>query len=62
MNVNKFVASDASCYIFLCECRNEHDTPLSCAAKAGKHDIVAYLLTIKSVTAEGTAPDEVHSM
>ena len=42
--------------------RNKHHTPLSCAAKAGKHDIVAYLLTIKGVTAEGTAPNEVHTM
>ena len=28
-------------------------TPLSAAAKAGKHEIVAYLLSIPLVTAEG---------
>ena len=34
-------------------------TPLSAATKAGKHEIVAYLLSIPGVSAEGVATDEV---
>ena len=34
-------------------------TPLSAAAKAGKHEIVAYLLSIPGVSAEGVATEEV---
>ncbi|CAI8015846.1 Transient receptor potential cation channel subfamily A member 1 homolog [Geodia barretti] len=33
-------------------------TPLSVAAKAGKHEIVAYLLSIPGVSAEGVAAEE----
>ena len=39
---------------------NKRQTPLSCAAEAGKHDIVAYLLSISGVTTEGVNMDEVH--
>ena len=35
------------------------ETPLSAAAKAGRHEIVAYLLSIPGVSAEGVAKDEV---
>ena len=35
------------------------ETPLSAAAKAGKHEIVAYLLNIRGVSAEGVATDKV---
>ena len=47
-------------YDFTCVCyRDECHTPLSCAAEAGKHDIVSYLLSISGVTAEGIKTDEV---
>ena len=41
-------------------CRIDRYTPLACAAKAGNYDIMAYLLSIKDVTPEGVAKDEVH--
>lgn len=49
--------------IVLCDnrptCRCGRYTPLACAAEAGNHNIVMYLLSIKGVSVEGVGIDEV---
>lgn len=44
--------------IIPCRC-SKHYTPLACAAKAGNHSIVTYLLSIKGVSVEGVAIEDV---
>lgn len=47
--------------IVLCDntCRCGRYTPLACAAEAGNHNIVTYLLSIRGVSVEGVGIDEV---
>ena len=42
-----------------CAHSNEGMTPLSCAAEAGHHDIIEFLLGITSLSVEGTGKLEV---
>ena len=51
------------CVICMCLTRHQFEgrtpTPLELAAEAGKHETVAYLLSIPGVSAEGVPSDQV---
>ena len=58
------ICSDIQVYSCMCRvflCRRSRYTPLCCAAKSGKHDIVSYLLSIREVTPEGVGKEQVLS-